>query len=389
MNNRDFNFDLLRALATVSVVALHASGPVLYSYGAIAPGEWWTANVVDSAVRFSVPVFLMLTGALLLPRVEATGSFLKKRFSRLIGPFIFWSLIYLAVALYFQPRGSDSWTFFQQRLQSGISYHLWYVYMLAGIYLILPVLQRWIALAERRDLEYFLLLWLIALFASTQFVADHLPDFNLVYFSGYIGYPVLGYYLNTFFRKDKSAAGKGPETNLPAGFSYLYRNSTRIALVALTIGFVVTAVATGWISKKTNRFDQTFYEYLSFNVIAMATGIFILGINSSTEKTGKRTRAVIQILSRYSFGIYLSHVFVLKLATLLKWDLLVLKFISFLQWEWLTAVVKGSGAIQSGTSAMALHPAIGIPLLTVATTLAALGITLVLNRLPGGKYISG
>lgn len=372
MSNRNYAFDLLRALATVSVVALHASGPVLYSYGRIPAGEWWTANFIDSAVRYSVPAFLMLTGALLLPRVERTGSFLKKRFARLLGPFLFWSLVYLAVALYFQPRGSGDWMSIVHRLQSGISYHLWYVYMLIGIYLILPVLQRWIAHAERRDQEYFLILWLVALFASQRFVAPYLPDFNLMYFSGYIGYPVLGNYLNSYFREET-----------PSG------NRKGIALFLLLAGFLVTFFATGWVSHTNHRFDQTFYEYLSFNVVAMATGVFLLVLPANSEKTGSRTRVAIENISRYSYGIYLSHVFVLKLATFLQWDLLVLKLISYIQWDWLTAMASGSGATQSGTTAMALHPAIGIPLLTVVTTLVAWGITRALHQLPGGKYISG
>ena len=104
MNNRNFSFDLLRALATVSVVALHVAGPVLYEYGSLPAGEWWTANAIDSAVRFSVPIFLMLTGALLLPRMEPAGQFLKRRFARLLWPFIFWSAVYLGVATHIGNR---------------------------------------------------------------------------------------------------------------------------------------------------------------------------------------------------------------------------------------------------------------------------------------------
>ncbi len=394
-SSRNFSFDVLRALATVSVVALHAAGPVLYEYGTLPAGEWWAANAIDSAVRFSVPVFLMLTGALLLPRVEPAGEFLKRRFSRLLGPFLFWSIVYLAVALYFTSAGTGSiLPFIIQRLRSGASFHLWYVYMLIGIYLLLPVMQRWVAAAGRRDVEYFLVLWLVALFAGQPFVASYLPDFNLMYFSGYIGYPVLGYYLHNFILTRHNEAQPGPAAGIHAGLSESGRGPAqrhtgsrvvnRIALFLLIPGFLITFIGTGWISASRNHFDQTFYEYLSFNAIAMAAGVFMLMGNIRKEEAPETLtpvkrrlpQTVAVVLSRYSYGIYLSHVFVLKLATFLQWDLLIKK-------------VSGSGISSIAETAMALHPAIGIPLLTVATTLVSLAITMGLSKLPGGKYIAG
>jgi surface polysaccharide O-acyltransferase-like enzyme len=407
MSSRNFSFDVLRALATVSVVALHVAGPVLYEYRALPAGEWWAANAIDSAVRFSVPVFLMLTGALLLPKVEPTGQFLKRRFVRLLGPFVFWSIVYLGVAMYFTTAGPSLIGFLVKRLQTGASFHLWYVYMLIGIYLLLPVMQRWVAGADRRNLEYFLLLWLVALFASRPFVAAYLPDFNLVYFSGYVGYPVLGYYLNryflesklqdeTAFSREKAVAGNNGEQPVPAAAGLSgsgggaaqppgsSRFVTRMALFLLISGFLITFIGTGRISASRNAFDQTFYEYLSFNVIAMAVGVFLLvgkigkeGVPETPLSLKHRLpRTVVVVVSRYSYGIYLSHIFVLKMATFLQWDLLIKKL---------------SGGETSGLAetAMALHPAVGIPLLTVATTLVALGITVGLSKLPGGKYIAG
>lgn len=407
-SSRNFSFDVLRAIATVSVVALHAAGPVLYEFGTIATGEWWAANAIDSAVRFSVPIFLMLTGALLLQRIEPAGQFLKRRFARLLWPFIFWSVVYLGVAMYFSTADTDIVSFLVRRLKSGASFHLWYVYMLIGIYLLLPVLQRWVAMAGRRDVEYFLILWLVALFAAQSFVAAYLPDFNLVYFSGYVGYPVLGYYLNRYFldkkvpnrtaTRDESVVsgvtGEISETSggKPARPVISEGVTNRIAVLLVIIGFLVTFLGTGWISSVRNHFDQTFYEYLSFNVIAMAAGVFLLvgrtkagrqreaseadadTLRDSRWKTGGRW--LVMVLSRYSYGIYLSHIFVLKMATFLQWDLLVRK-------------LSGSEINGLAETAMALHPGIGIPLLTVATTLVALGITVGLSKLPGGKYIAG
>jgi len=368
--HRAMQLDVLRAVATIAVVALHAAGPVLYRYGTIPDREWWSANLIDSAVRFSVPVFLMLTGALLLPRTESTGSFLKRRFSRLLGPFIFWSIIYLAIALYFQPFSSinTSIELVMERLQKGASYHLWYVYMLIGIYLVIPILQRWVATATRRDQEYFIGLWLLALLVSKPFLTSYLPDFNLVYFSGYIGYVVLGHYLKQYFFGSLGSTDDGELQHKKTSGQHLQesdaierrRKSTIFAAVSLVgAGFLITAIATAWISNKLGRFDQTFYEYLSFNVILMATGAFLLA--GTLQKLPGWMVKPVNLLSRFSYGIYLSHV-------------LVLKFADAIQWE-----------NQSAT----LHPAISILLLTAVTVIIALGISMALNKLPFGKYISG
>jgi peptidoglycan/LPS O-acetylase OafA/YrhL len=87
--------DQVRAIATVSVILLHVAAPLLYQYRKIEISDWWIANSIDSAMRFCVPVFMMLTGALLLSKNEPTTLFYKKRFSRLVYPFVLWTTLYL------------------------------------------------------------------------------------------------------------------------------------------------------------------------------------------------------------------------------------------------------------------------------------------------------
>jgi len=387
--HRSMQMDSLRAVATVAVVALHAAGPFLYRFGTIAADEWWWANLIDSAVRFSVPVFLMLTGALLLPRTESTGVFLKRRFSRLLGPFIFWSLLYLSVALLFQPSGStiSSLDLAMHRLRSGTSFHLWYVYMLIGIYLFIPILQRWVAMASRRDLEYFIALWLLALLASNHLPASSFPDFNLMYFSGYIGYLVLGHYLQRYFFIDPEKTSSDTNflqtnntggQNHPGSDAIVKRRKWTIFVAATMVGtgILITAIGTAWISKERGHFDQSFYEYLSFNVILMATGAFLLAGTLSTLP--RWIEKPVHLLSRYSYGIYLSHVMVLKLAAALQWDSMLMKLFDN------TVRVH-----EMGSNSATLHPSIGIPIVTVVTVIIALFISIILNKLPFGKYISG
>ena len=68
-----------RVLATVCVVLLHVASSVLYKYNQVPNSHWWIGNVYDSFVRFSVPLFLMITGALLLGRQHDYPIFLKRK----------------------------------------------------------------------------------------------------------------------------------------------------------------------------------------------------------------------------------------------------------------------------------------------------------------------
>ena len=58
--------DILRTLATIGVIIIHTSSPVLNMAYGHSMSEWWVGNIFDSASRFAVPLFLLLSGATLL-----------------------------------------------------------------------------------------------------------------------------------------------------------------------------------------------------------------------------------------------------------------------------------------------------------------------------------
>src|ERR1700712_776037 len=99
-NNYNNLIHNLRLIALFAVIVLHASAPLLSRYAEVPMGDWFAANVYNSLVRFAVPVFVMITGALLLYREYELGDFLKRRLTRVIYPFLFWSLVYIAYAWY-------------------------------------------------------------------------------------------------------------------------------------------------------------------------------------------------------------------------------------------------------------------------------------------------
>ena len=85
----------LRVIATLCVVLLHVASSVLYKYNQVPNSHWWIGNVYDSFARFSVPLFLMITGALLLGKQYSYSIFLKRKVVRILLPFAFWTAIYI------------------------------------------------------------------------------------------------------------------------------------------------------------------------------------------------------------------------------------------------------------------------------------------------------
>src|SRR5690606_22413849 len=123
------------------VIILHICIPVLSNF---SDGEnFETALFFSSSVRFCVPIFVMITGVLLLQKPEELSIFLRKRFTRLLFPFIFWSFIYISLKTNIDWSWNEIAVFAGKQLKSGAEFHLWYVYMLIGVYLFIPVLSKW------------------------------------------------------------------------------------------------------------------------------------------------------------------------------------------------------------------------------------------------------
>jgi len=128
-NEKLYWIDNLRAIATIGVIILHVSGPLTYQFGTIVNSWWWVGNIFNSIVRGSVPLFLMVTGALLLPKEYDLSTFLKKRFLRVLIPFFFWGLIHIVMNLGLKIHSgevhntSDALSNISSKLSSGIAFH--------------------------------------------------------------------------------------------------------------------------------------------------------------------------------------------------------------------------------------------------------------------------
>lgn len=338
--------DNIKVFAIVFVIGLHVS-----AYGVStefhqvlgANKNWWICNFFESIFRCCVPLFIMLTGALLLQRTMPLRSFLKRRFSRILIPTTFWGnvyLIYNALLISKSPgklnsHNLSSWVINQ--FLEGPIFSFWYVYMLVGLYLVIPVLQPWVLSASNKAILYFLCIWLITLFIKQFNVIPEQSPLELRYFSGYIGYLLLGYYL----------AHRLPVTNI-----------IKLVSVLLVIaGFAITFAGTYLLSLKNHVFSSDYYDYLSVNVLISSIGMFLLLKSTNTSVDKFIPLKIKSTLIRFGFGIYLIHPLPLMFMVHFKIDYKV------------------------------INPVAAIPVVTLICLTISCLIAWVISKLPFGKFV--
>ena len=179
--------DLIKALAILAIVTLHVFQ--VWDMGPQIKGI--PIFVFSELTRFGVPIFIMVSGALLLNREIEIKSFLKKRVSRIVYPFLFYYIVcVIFVAL-------TTWT--NSQTDSIFSFR-WYFWMMLGVYLAAPIINKFIQHATEKEIEYFIAVFIFAaIFYQLMQYFGIENYFDLGFFLSPIGYFVLGYYLS---RKD-------------------------------------------------------------------------------------------------------------------------------------------------------------------------------------------
>lgn len=313
--NRILYFDYLRIIAIVAVVILHVAGQKWYSTD-FRSYQWQVFNIIDSAVRWSVPIFVMISGALFLnpKRKVDTKILYSKNILRIVVTIILWSIAYIGA------KGITGMTNIQiiSRFIEG-NYHMWYLYMILGLYMIVPILRK--ITESKKVTEYFLILGIIMTFIIPR-VTAFLNIFNIPYVTeviksinaaindmhfhitlGYVVYFILGYYLATF------------------DISKLVRY---VIYLLGPVSYSATAILTMWYSERLGKATSHFYSNMSINVLLMAICIFVFGkyVLSKIKIRGKVQKWVLH-LSKCSFGIYLVHIMIMdKLSSELNFNTL-------------------------------------------------------------------
>lgn len=298
MGNRVIYADILRVIATLAVMIIHVSAT---NYGDLSPHayEWNILNIYDSLVRWCVPMFVMLSGMFFLNPKKPLS--LKKLYTKYIYritlALLVWGSIY---QLY---KGILKHTidrhFFVDTirifLQGETHYHLWFLYMIIGLYIVTPILRMFIQSAKKRDIEYFLIIGFIftSLIPTIQhfYPFHHFTPFlikldvNLVL--GFPLYYMMGYYLSQYS---------------------LSKNIRNFYYILGILSVFITIIGTRMLSLDKGSPDTFLYDYLRSNVFFTSIALFLFFKEFFSKKQFNQTSlSVISVLSKYSFGMYLVH----------------------------------------------------------------------------------
>jgi surface polysaccharide O-acyltransferase-like enzyme len=291
--------DTVRVFAIFGIVMLHLAAVPCNHFDSIPRGAWWWANLYDALPRAGVPIFVMLSGALLLNRPRTEASEMWRRVLKIAAPLVLWTLIYTGWRAYLRGQ-AFSMPELARHLLNGMDApvypHLWFLYVILGLYLFLPVLRPFVAHASPVTQIYFVGLWLIATILQPLFERrmGYSISISLAPAYGFIGYFVLGAALHKFV-----------PMRLPRRILW--------GCAALFLaGLLVAIFGTFALSLQDGKLNEFFYEPLSLNVIAMAASAFLL-VRHHTPPAGGAAQAqsrfapMLARMSMLAFGIYLIH----------------------------------------------------------------------------------
>ncbi len=291
---RIFYYDFLRAFAIIAVILCHVDGVYKFTTSSLKLAIPMLLNDIG---LIGVPIFLMLSGALLLNKEYTLNEFLKKRFSRIIYPFIFWMILTLIIGIFYFNWQQD----YVLVVLFGNPAPAWYIWTLIGIYLFLPIINSFLKEYSLKGLEYFMIIWAFTLLLYT-FHMYPFEKLELSYFAGFIGYPILGYYLDN--KKFKLNDG-----------------------LIMILGLIILLVSTFLhMAFSYYAIDVVSPMYLNITIVLQGIGLFLflkyLDINSNNNynfifKLYKSMKEnilgkIIISLSICSYAMYFIHFIVLK-----------------------------------------------------------------------------
>ena len=330
---REVWVDWLRVFACLLVMVVHSSEPFYldgYDTLILTDADLIWASAIDSAARMSVPLFVIASSYLLFPLRYSSGEFFKRRAVRILIPFVVWSVVY--ALCYGDPLTNLSTLLLNFNFTAS---HLWFVYMLVGIYILMPILSPWAKDVSKKELKVYLALWLlttiiplirdIMTLGNVSFImgpsfiprqADYPlwgecswnPNGTFYYISGCIGYLLAGLYFRRFIGDMK------------------WKKVLIVSLPLLLIGFGV--IEGGFVLKALSKSEgifpirgdwgntiwmETTWHNETLGVALMTLGTVVLLKKIKTD--GMFYQKMIVPISKASYGMYLMHLMLLPVVS--------------------------------------------------------------------------
>jgi surface polysaccharide O-acyltransferase-like enzyme len=332
---REIWLDFLRVTACFLVMTVHSTEP-FYLGGdgtlVLTSADAFWVSLFEGIARCCVPLFVMASGYLQLPLHYPTGEFFRRRAIRIVVPMVFWTLVYAFV--WGHPVANIKGLLFNFNYAAG---HLWFVYMLLGLYLIMPLLSPWLEKVSRKELGLYLGLWAVTLcipfvreyaggMAPMIYAKDGLPapalfplwgeaswnPFGLFYYvSGFVGYLLLGVFVKRFVPGGRLVKALGWTLFL---IGFILQCFGFLQRIAASGSFPVAGsveLAVSW---------ECAIAFCGLPVALTTLGLFLVYRSCHPESSSchpERSRGIsfynilIKPLSEAGYGMYLMHMLVL------------------------------------------------------------------------------
>lgn len=325
---REVWIDWLRVVACFLVMLTHSNEP-FYLGGegtlVLTRSDAFWVGALDALPRACVALFVVASSYLLLPMRYATGEFVRKRMGRILVPFVVWTLAYALT--------SDTPVENIESLALNFNYaagHLWFVYMLVGLYLLVPMLSPWAERVGKRELQVYLGVWAFTTLIPyirmwvggpmpVVFGPTGIPNITkyplwgeaswntygtFYYLSGFVGYMLLGLYLRRFVGE------------------LSWRKTLAVALPSFAAGFAVCScgfihgvmqTSGGVFPVSGDVSSAALWESPWMNDTAGVALMVVawLLVLRKIKSQGQFYRKMLLPVSRASYGMYLCHMFVL------------------------------------------------------------------------------
>ena len=349
MENKRITFlDYLRVIACFMVMLVHACEGFYFDaegntfFASLGDARW--VSIIDSACRAAVPLFVIASAFLLFPLKRSTGDFFKRRLVRVVVPFLVWSSVYIVWNALDFKSGFDGAALTANFKRLCFNFpmttggHLWFVPMLLGLYLLMPLLSPWAEKASEKEVRGWLIVWLVTttfpylrklwsyLFANSMDITsgtywahtfgtgnfDNIPFLwgecpwnsfgTFQYVSGFIGYLLLGLWFRKF----------APQVSTKKALAYAAPVWCLGWLAAALPFFYRIPQAAGFPVKLPYSFAvdlEMSWEFCSLGVALTVFAYFFVIRQFSGE--GAFYQKIVRPLSEASYGTYLMHMLIL------------------------------------------------------------------------------
>ncbi len=321
--SRIFYLDALKALAIFGIVLCHITANFIGNMAIINTYAWKFTLFCNCFVDFSVPIFVMISGALLINKDYELTTFFKKKLNRIFVPYTFWILMYIIFAcacfnLGIKLNGNESLSLdFIYRLIFGLGGYgriFWFVWMITVVYIVSFIINK---IIKKHDyipdfdstlinvllVSFFIYIIIVSL---GIFIPSPIQD-RYIYYLSFVGYALIGYKLT-----------KTDFTNLK--ISKMLDISEKTILIGTFILSILFYLILLYFKKLFTGIEGSFATISYFNILnVLLSSCIFLFFRYFEEYDGNKVQLIytkikdgifgmfINSISKCSFGIYLSH----------------------------------------------------------------------------------